>query len=181
MSPPTTPNPVLVPQSIDLVWEMGLRKIGDQIELFDALDSKTGVIVGFVVVSIVEILGFLILAATEVKDLNHSPALSRIVVVFFFGGLVSSLVSTLVGLRALRVREFAIGFDYKKFVEAANLPPAEIKTRFLDDLLQSVEKNKVVLREKVTSAKIAAAFVLLGIVCYAIVVAMVFVRFVPMG
>ena len=51
-------RPTVTPTSIDFVWEMGMSKIRDQIQMFDALDSKTGVIVGFVVVSIVEILGF---------------------------------------------------------------------------------------------------------------------------
>jgi hypothetical protein len=47
-------KPDFMPESINIVWDMGLAKIRDQIGMFDALDSKTGVIVGFVVVSIVE-------------------------------------------------------------------------------------------------------------------------------
>jgi hypothetical protein len=43
--PPALPAEIPIPESVDFVWEMGLRKIGDQIEMFDALDSKTGVIV----------------------------------------------------------------------------------------------------------------------------------------
>jgi hypothetical protein len=103
---------------------MGLRKISDQIEMFDAIDSRTGVIIGFVVVSIVEILGFLILAAAEAIQaipLHNSVAFSCVVGFFFFLGLILSILSIWLGLRAIRVREFALGFDYEKLLGLANL------------------------------------------------------------
>jgi len=163
---------------------MGLSKIRGQIEMFDALDSKTGVIVGFVVVSIVEILGFLLLAAAEAttpSQLSGSPIFSLRVVIFFGVGLLCSFLSTVFGLLALRVREFAIGFDYEKLVGGANLQVAELKTLFLDDLVASVRTNKQILEEKVMYAKIASSLVLAGLLCYTVVVAQVFMRFVPKG
>ncbi len=100
-SPPPLPDNIPVPNSVDFVWDMGLRKIGDQIAMFDAIDSKTGVIIGFVVVSIVEILGFLMLAAaeaTQTAQLHNSVAFSRAVGFFFFLGLALSFLSTWLGL-----------------------------------------------------------------------------------
>src|ERR1700691_5613480 len=127
--------------------------------MFDALDSKTGVIVGFVVVSIVEILGFLLLAAAEATtpaQLIGTPIFSRSVVIFFGLGLLCSILSTVFGLLALRVREFALGFDYEKLVGGASLGAGELKTIFLDDLVASVRTNKRILEEKVRHAKIAS-------------------------
>jgi len=163
---------------------MGMSKIRDQIEMFDALDSKTGVIVGFVVVSIVEILGFLLLAAAEATtpaQLGGTPIFSLPVVIFFGLGLFCSFLSTVFGLLALRVREFAIGFDYEKLVGGADLDVRELKTLFLDDLVASVRTNKRILEEKVMYAKTASLLVLAGLLCYTVVVAQVFMCFVRRG
>ena len=100
------------------------------------------------------------------------------VVVFFGIGLLCSLLSTVFGLLALRVREFAIGFDYEKLVGGATLKVQELKTIFLDDLVASVRTNKQVLDEKVRYAKLASFLVLAGLLCYTIVVAQVFMCFV---
>ena len=177
-------RPESTPESIDFVWEMGLRKISDQIGVFDAIDSKTGVIVGFVVVSIVEILGFLLLAAAEATtpaQLSGTPIFSLSVVIFFGLGLFCSFLSTCSGLLALRVRAFAIGFDYEKLVGGASLPVAELKTVFLDDLVSSVRTNRQILDEKVRYARTASLLVLAGLLCYTVVVAKVFMCFVPRG
>jgi len=177
-------RPSYTPESIDFVWDMGLHKIRDQIQMFDALDSKTGVIVGFVVVSIVEILGFLLLAAAEATtptQLRGTPIFSLSVRIFFGLGLLFSFLSTCFGLLALRVRKFAIGFDYEKLVGGAALEVRELKTVFLDDILSSVRTNAQVLDDKVRYAKIASFLVLAGLLCYTIVVARLFVGFVPRG
>lgn len=181
-TPPMLPVQIPIPESVDFIWEMGLHKIRDQIEMFDALDSKTGVIVGFVVVSIVEILGFLLLAAaeaTETKQLDSSRAFSWPVVIFFFVGVILSIISTWLGLQAIRVRQFAIGFDYSRMVGIANLKVQELKAVFLDDLLQSVNNNEHVLNDKVRFAKASGWCVLGGLICYTIVVGMLFMAFVP--
>ncbi len=167
-----------VPESINLAWEMGLRKISDQIEVLDALDSKTGLIVGFVVVSIVEILGFLLLAAAEATKHEPSVILSRGIALLFVLGLLLSLLSTVLGFMALRVREFAIGFDYPQLVSDANLPEKQLKARFLDDLVRSVQLNKGVLEEKVRYARAATRFAVVGLICYTIVVVSLTVAFV---
>jgi hypothetical protein len=177
-------RPDFIPESVDFVWEMGLHKIRDQIEMFDALDSKTGVIVGFVVVSIVEILGFLLLAAAEAvspQQLRGTPIFSLCVQIFFGFGLFFSFLSTCSGLFALRVRKFAIGFDYEKLVGGAALETKELKTIFLEDLLISVRTNTKVLDEKVNYAKTASFLVLAGLLCYTVVVARVSMCFVPRG
>jgi hypothetical protein len=51
-APPILPHKIPMPESVAFVWDRGLRKISDQIEMCDAIDSTTGVIIGFVVVSI---------------------------------------------------------------------------------------------------------------------------------
>jgi hypothetical protein len=177
-------RPESTPESIDFVWEMGLNKIKDQIGVFDAIDSKTGVIVGFVVVSIVEILGFLLLAAAEATtpaQLSGTPIFSLCVQIFFGSGLLCSFLSTCFGLLALRIRAFAIGFDYEKLVGGASLTKAELQTIFLDDLLSSVRTNKQILDEKIRYARAATSLVLIGLLCYTVVVAQVFMCFVPRG
>jgi hypothetical protein len=174
-------KPDFTPESINIVWEMGLAKIRDQIGMFDALDSKTGVIVGFVVVSIVEILGFLLLAAADADPTKSvgRPMLSSTIVTFFFFGLSFSFLSTCSGLFALRVHKFALGFDYEKMVRSANLQEGELKTAFLEDILESVRANKETLDKKTIYAKIASFLVLAGLLCYTVVVAKLFMGFVP--
>jgi hypothetical protein len=176
-------RPQLIPPSIDFVWETGLTKIRDQIEIFDTLDSKIGVIVGFVVVSIVELLGFLLLAGADTNGqiIKGVSAFSLSVEVFFGMGLVCSFLSTVAGLVALRVRAFAVGVDYEKLVSGANLENQELKTLFLGDLVESVRKNMEVLKKKAWWATASSWLVLAGLLCYTVVVAQIFMCFVPRG
>jgi hypothetical protein len=129
-------------------------------------------------------LGFLLLAAAEATtaaQLKGSPMFSPFVVIFFGMGLLCSLLSTCFGLGALRIRAFAIGFDYEKLVAAADLSSEELKTIFLDDLVSSVRTNKQILDEKIRYAKSASQLVLVGLLCYTVVVGRVFWCFVPRG
>jgi hypothetical protein len=175
-------RPQVIPESIGFVWDMGMAKIRDQIEIFDTLDSKIGVIVGFVVVSIVELLGFLLLAGADATGpISDRQAFSLLVEVFFGIGLVCSFLSTAAGLVALRVRAFAVGFDYEKLVGGANLQPDELKTLFLGDLVASVRKNMEVLKKKAWWATASSWLVVAGLLCYTVVVARVFMFFVSKG
>lgn len=83
---------------------------------------------------------------------------------------MSSFWSTVFGFLSLRVRELAIGYDFAKFVSNANFPPDQLKARFLDDLLRSVQLNRTVLEEKILCTKVATWFALAGLFCYTIVV-----------
>jgi hypothetical protein len=54
-----------------------------------------------------------------------------------------------------------------------------LKTAFLADILESVRANKETLDKKTIYAKIASILVLAGLLCYTVVVAELFVGFVP--
>lgn len=49
----------------DFLFEMGMRELELQKEMRDHIDDKTGVVLGFALVSIIELLGFLLLVAAE--------------------------------------------------------------------------------------------------------------------
>jgi hypothetical protein len=157
---------------IDFVFRMGLQKIADQIQVFDALDTKVGVILGFVVVSIAEILGFLILAAAE--GLNSSCHFSVYTAFFFLFGLIWTVLSTIFGLRALRLRKFALGFKFAEMVRKANRTTSEIQLLFLDDILASCEFNTKELDVKQRRSELSVLFAALSLVFYSITSALLF-------
>jgi len=76
----------------DFLFEMGLHELELQKEMRDHVDEKTGVILGFALVSIIEILGFLLLVAAEK---NYFDAVHWSFFAAFGVGLTSVFISAI--------------------------------------------------------------------------------------
>jgi hypothetical protein len=59
------------PPRADFVFEIGTQRIKDQMEISNALDTKTGIILGFIVVSVAEVVGIVIQRPTPVIVSPH--------------------------------------------------------------------------------------------------------------
>ena len=177
---PEHSNDVIPPAlSVDFVFEKGLQKIKDQIEIFQHLDDKVGLILGFIVVSVAEFLGFFFLAVTE----NPKPVsyFSTLVEVLFFAGLFCVAVATLSGLMALWVRKVETGFQFSEMVARTNRPVEEIRLDLMDSLLRSCVHNGEVLLRKQRWVKAVAFFTFASVFCYLAVLAILFYKLVPQG
>jgi heme/copper-type cytochrome/quinol oxidase subunit 4 len=89
----TTPTPppegTLVQQSTSFLLETGIREIALQKEMRDHIDTKTTVVLGFALASVVELLGFMLLVAAENHTLGRLPW-------YFFALLIAGVVSVVV-------------------------------------------------------------------------------------
>ena len=162
--------------SIEFVFQVGLQRIQLQSEVFDALDQKAGMVLGFTVVSVGELLGFLMLAAAE--GVRPSPYFVKLVQVPFLAGLVAVGLCTYFGLRSLWIREFALGFNFEAFVEDANpekgLSADDLRKNSLYALLKSVNANDFALGKKRSYAKLATVAFLSSLACYGFTLGLIF-------
>jgi len=167
------------PDGLDFVFKMGQQKIADQIQVFDALDTKVGIVLGLVVVSIAEILGFLILAVAEGVESSHR--FSACSGALFVAGLASTTLSALFGILALSPRGFALGLKFPEMVKRANRSPDQLRLMFLDDLLKSCVSNGDALDAKQRWSKVAVFFAALSLAFYSITSGLLFASLVNWG
>src|ERR1700677_4944682 len=91
-----------------LVTKFGLKELAIQSENRDHLDTKTGVILGFALVAVVEMLGLLLLALVE-KPAGQPFVLGShrvYLLVLTVGGIIAVVVCVLFCLMQLRPMDF---------------------------------------------------------------------------
>ncbi len=92
------------------LWEAGLEATRNQAGLLVGLETKAGILVGFVAASLAEIIGALLLGAAEhagwFVDLNWWAK------GFLGSGLLSALAAFAIGVWALRPHEWSPGLDF---------------------------------------------------------------------
>ena len=90
MNQPTSPSPNK--ECLEAVLKLALHEEEQLANRANWLDTKTGAILGFVIVSVAELLGFLLLASTEgIKKTTH-PCLLATVFVLGLLALIAALV-----------------------------------------------------------------------------------------
>lgn len=172
------------PPSVKFICEIGMQRIRDQMEIFNALDTKAGLILGFIVVSVAEVLGYLILAAAEAEKMRSSPYLSEPVSCLFFLGLGTVGLATICGFMALRTRDFSLGVELSKMILQAkhsNWSDEALWASFLDVVSESISSNNKSIHKKEKYTNLAALFVVIGLICYTLVLGIIFRSFVPKG
>jgi ABC-type Na+ efflux pump permease subunit len=116
----------------------------------ERLDTKAGVVLGFVIVSVAEILGFLLLIAGE----NHKLQVAHPYWVFtLFGVALASVgLATVLGCLELAPRRTHVGFDLK-FMQTIDpdLSDEDNQVRTTLLLMEDARKSKMkVLKSKST-------------------------------
>ena len=166
-------------ETISFLFDAGLKKISDQTAVSDSLDSKIGVLLGFVVVSVAEVFGFLLLAAAD--NTASSPRFTHLTLFLFLLSLAFVVAATISGMLGLGMRKFALGFRYDSMISKARHTPDQLKLMVLDDLLQSSARNSAVLDQKQKCATATLSFVVLAIVTQAILSIVLFMSLMPEG
>jgi hypothetical protein len=167
------------PDTINFIFKAGLKKISDQVAISDSIDSKIGLLLGFVVVSVAEVFGFLLLAAAD--NAKPGPRYTRFTLLLFILSLGFVLAATIAGVVGLGMRKFALGYRYDALVARAKHSPDELKLIFLDDLLQSSNNNATTLNEKQRWATITLILVLCALLTQAALSVFLFVGLMPEG
>jgi hypothetical protein len=127
---------------------------------FDRLDSKAGLVLGFAMVSLAEILGFLLLAAGENHKINSIHP--RLVEGFFIAGLSLIVTGAIFSTLALYPRGFTNAPSIR--VTSSELPSI---SSIINSFIVTGQRNDPILSKKARLTQIACVLVPLGLFCFA--------------
>jgi hypothetical protein len=168
---PENPNK----ESVRTVLELALHEEEQLAIRANWLDTKTGVILGFVIVSVAELLGFLLLASREginpsVKSTSH-PYLLAIVFVL---GLVALIAAMFCGL----FESYPMGFQYGASTEIlagrVDKSPEEIEAQCLGSLRETAVHNRGIVHRKAWWTKATVVAVGAALLFYVVAVLILF-------
>jgi hypothetical protein len=142
-----------------------------QIEAMRALDTKAGLVVGFVALSTVEILGFLTLAAA---DGTIEALYFRGLVAFgTLGAIGISAIASFVGILALWPRKVGVAPEIPDELQQGKA------TRIADAYKKLIRDNRSLLEKKQHLVSVGGVLVLGAMILYAVAAARLFVAFMP--
>jgi len=170
MSTPTVPGEAK--PGDDFLYEYGLHELKQMSDDYDALDEKTGVVLGLALVSIAEILGFLLLAAAEHNRLNTPHPI--VITCFFYAGLLMTVAAVVTGLLELWPRNYAAGPTLEDLRPLADREPKLIKAAVVRELDDACDDNDDINTTKMHLAVATAGLVGGSLICYAIAAAYLF-------
>ena len=159
--------------TIDFLLDVANRKIESQHEVIGELDQKCSVLLGFSLISVIEMLGFLLLVAVErPSNGTHEPSwvhfifhLAMILVVAGSAILLLSLRG--VAYHAISASEFCglcdITRDYR-----------EVATSVLANSGRAMVRNYLVIRHRRIRIRLAASVIGVGLVLFAVLAARMF-------
>src|SRR6202521_4972001 len=114
------------PESVEFALEIALHEEEQLAGRANWLDTKTGVVLGFVIVSVAGLLGFLFLASGERAKLTSIPHLCQFET-FFFIGLGALVTASLVGLFELAPMGFKYGASTELVAPHVDQPPDKLR------------------------------------------------------
>ena len=129
------------------------------------MDSKVGVVLGFSAVSVAEMLGYLVLAATE--NSTPSPLLfTQAVVIFLSLGFLAGILACLVGFFILVAQKIQIG--------------PEVGSKLsLEEWTKVISRNEQMLANKAKRSTWCIGLVLTQMTCYGSAAFVLFLKFAP--
>lgn len=136
------------------------------------LDTKTGAVLGFVIVSVAELLGFLFLASGERG--KFSTAHPCWLATLFFIGLAALVVASLLGLLELAPMGFKYGASTELLAPHVDQNASGIRLLSLDSLRGTTAHNRGIVQRKATLTKAAVVFVAIALLSYAAAVVILF-------
>ena len=129
---------------IDFVFEMGLRKVDEQLCTIRDIDSKMGILIGFIGTFVALLVGFFLGGEPgrfQTLLLGWTPF-------FFYPSLILLLLALVHCFRAFKIRDYFAAFQYPLMVEWANENPRKIKYAFIGGVLEAVERNALEIARK---------------------------------
>jgi len=170
------------PGEIKEALKLGWKELEQQSQMRDHLDTKTGTILGFALVSVVEILGFLLLVAAE-KDLFKTVGwLGWLFVTSFSVGLLCVLFA--MGFSVAQLWSMDSYFPDLDFYwdRLRGRPPEKMNAATIQRMRACSEMNERVSERKsrlASRAAVASGFAVLAFVASVVIIFVRLVRQVP--
>lgn len=162
--------------SLELVLELALHEEEGLADRANWLDTKTGAVLGFVIVSIAELLGFLFLASAEHPGGHRIFTIAHpyLTAVLFSIGLMAIVAAMISGLFELAPMGFSYGTSTEFLASQVDKPSSEIRAQCVNALRSTSVRNRAIVQEKAKLVKVTVFCVGVALLCYAAAVATLF-------
>ncbi len=159
-------------ESVEAVLQLAVREEEQLAHRANWLDTKTAAVLGFVIVAVAELLGFLFLASAEKSKFQtvHTCLLGLV----FFSGLGALLVASLVGLAELRPMGFKFGAGAELLAPHVDEEPTKVRLLALDSLRGTISGNRRIVDKKASLTKVTVLFVAIALLLFAAAVTILF-------
>ena len=155
MADSNRPDEELPLLGIDFVFDMGMKKIEEQVREIEAIDVKIGILLGFLGTVLVALLAVVFTAEPKSVAL-----VGRVEQTFLLGGLLFVGFAICFAFAAFRVSQYFGTPRFSDLFRWANEDPKQTKWLFLDILRDAVKGNIERLESKQRYARLATWFVL---------------------
>lgn len=159
-------------ESLKYVAEIALHEEQELAGRANWLDTKTGVVLGFVIVSVAELLGFLFLASGEKAKLPTAHLC--LFATFFFVGLGALVAASFAGLIELAPMGFKYGASTELLAPHVDKPVEEVQMLCIDSLRSSAANNRGITARKAMLTKATVLLVAVALLCYSLAVGILF-------
>lgn len=166
----TTMQPQLsYPDAVNFLLQHALREIDAQNEDRSGLDTKTGVVLGFAIVSLAQMVAALFALPPDKMHLSPHP---HCLALLFMGGSVSVCLATVFGLLALRPAAFD-SFSVADDLANPNISHDQLSRQILTILKDAIPANDAEFTRKARHSNRAVYLLGIAVFCYAGVAALI--------
>lgn len=171
----TAPTTSTYPNDLttDFLLDIANRKIESQHEVIAALDQKCSVLLGFSLISVIEMLGFLLLVAVE-QPRNGTREPSWVHFIFHVAMILVVAGSAILLLSLRGVSYHAISASEFCGLCSAAIDYREVTTLVLANSGRAMIRNFLVIRHRRIRIRIAAVVIGVGLVLFAVLAARMF-------
>jgi len=157
--------------TVEFLLQQALAEITAQGEDRTGLDTKTGVVLGFALISLAQTVSALFTMPIEKIHLTAHP---HILALLFLMGVAAVLIVTIFGLLSLRPTRFN-SFSVADDLAKPSSPPNQMSLEILDILKDAIPENDKSFSKKAKLSEYTVIFVAIAVICYAGVASLIFV------
>ncbi len=154
------------PEAVSYLLQIAAKKVDSQGNNFDQLDAKTGVLLGFALVAVVQVLAALFQLWTSSPNPHTGvPSFAHPhLFAFFFGlGVLAIAVSAGCGLASLLPKTFDYGPSLDDLSESATFDLHDMQSKALDIYVQAIRENRKSNRKKALLASWGAGLLFVAL------------------
>jgi hypothetical protein len=158
--------------SAKLVLDLALHEEQGLADRANWLDTKTGVVLGFGIVSVAELLGFLILASADHRHFGfpHRCLISLL----FCAGLIALITGMFLGFAELGPIGFAYGPSTQYLANQFQRDEQDIRVECIQAMKETSAKNKIIIQRKARLLRLTVIFMAAALLCGAALAVILF-------